>query len=255
MITKGILFDYVSHHNLTGAANTKTELIERILGMWRDKYNRQLSIESTQRRKSPNLVINVVNNHTVTNILHQEVTSVAATPDPLQLLSEEFSTWLCQRINSKSLVPTDLWPDVTSAIRLIDNHGNQQEFSSEGAADVLKSFNQIPNNFNFQLAPNTCQSGVQGRMNTYGMVMIACCGTVYQSNVFVGIFEAGFGLLRDPQSTDTWKLKHSKLQIKSASGNAGHPKLTDCDTLFEILALPAPETDESKAALTIKQNS
>lgn len=255
ILTKSLLFDYVSQHNsLTGT--TKTEIIERIVQLWKDKYSKAAAAASvpqclTPTTTQPNVVINIVNNHTVNTTIHQQP---AAPPPPLQLMSEEFCNWFFERINRRALfVESDLWGDVTSAIRLIDATGNTQDLEACGADQALASFQRLHDDFHFQLAPNICPTGVQGKMNSYGMVMIASCGTVYRANQFVGVFEGGFGLLKDPTSSDSWKLKHSKMQIKSVAGQTIHPQLEDCESLREILALPEQEEDPSSGVSIIKQ--
>lgn len=243
LITKSILFEYLSQYKVpTGSSLTKTDLIERIVQLWKDKYTTQAATDLIQvpTLTATNVVINIVNNHTInTTILRQETV-----PSPLQRLSEEFSSWLFERINNSSLVESDLWRDVTNALRLIDSSGNTQDLQSEGSEKVLESLKHLRSALQFQLVPNICPAGVQGKMNPYGMVMIACCGTVYRADQFVGVFEAGFGLLRDPNSADVWKLKHSKMQIKSAAGVTTAPQLEHCDSLREILALPDPDADQ-----------
>lgn len=241
IITKSLLFEYLSQYKPCPGSSTKTDLIEKIVQFWKDKYKAPV-IDAISIPTPPpsNVVINIVNNHTINNTIVQQPTE----PSPLQRMSEEFTSWLFQRINNTSLVESDLWKDVTNAIRLIDSSGNTQDLQSEGSESVLQSFQHLRGEFKFQLAPNICPTGVQGKMNPYGMVMIASCGTVYQEDQFVGVFEAGFGLLRDPNSSDLWKLKHSKVQIKSAVGIATAPQLEDCDSLKEILALPEPDENQ-----------
>lgn len=233
VITKSLLLDYVNEKKLPGAS-TKADLIERIVQHWKETYSDTKEVDNGSAKSPSNVVYNIVN-------INATIVQKESRPPPLQIMSEQFTSWLFERINNQSLTEVDLSRDVTSAIRLIDAMGNTQDMQAEGATSVLPSLLHLYQEFKFQLAPNVSPMGVRGKMNSYGMVMIASCGTVYRDGVFVGIFEAGFGLLPDPQSPDCWKLKHSKLQIKSVAGEAQCPQLEACETLHEILALPETE--------------
>lgn len=251
IITKSLLFDYLSHYNVAAGA-TKTDLIERIVQLWKENYPCKANGDAAQPPVPPppqNVSFHIVNHHTVNATIIQPAAITPSAPPPLQIMSEEFTTWLFERINKSSLLESDLWKDVTSAIRLIDSTGNTQDMQSEGSEGVLQSLQMLRGEFQFQMAPNICPTGVQGKMNAYGMVMIASCGTVYRDNQFVGVFEGGFGLLRDPTSADCWKLKHSKLQIKSAAGHAIVPQLGECESLKEILALPEANEDDQQSVI------
>lgn len=246
VVTKSLLFEYVSHYNLP-AGKTKTDLIETIVQLWKGRYpsGKPPDIEKDSApvtQSQPSVVINFIH-HTVNTTILQPPPA----PSPLQIMSEEFSSWLCERINQSSLTESDLWKDVTSAIRLIDSQGDTQDLLSEGSQGVLQSLLDLCGAHQFKLAPNNCPTGVQGKMDSHGMVMIACCGTAYRDDQFVGVFEGGFGLLKDPDSADVWKLKHSKLQIRSATGGQTFvPQLENCESLQEILALPEPDEDQCK---------
>lgn len=237
IITKSLLCEYLHYHNVPAGNSTKTELIEKMISLWKARHQSPTVTDSVQAAK---VTINIVNNHITNTTVLQ---STDQQPSHLQRLAEEFTSWLFERINNGSLVESDLWSDVTGAIRLIDSAGNTEDLQARGCTQVHKSFADLRTGLQFQLVPNICPVGVQGKMNSYGMVMIASCGCVYRSGVFVGVFEAAFGLLRDSTSSEVWKLKHSKLQIKSvATGQQTIPQLEYCDSLKDILALP--ETDE-----------
>lgn len=244
VVTKSLLFDYVTHNNLP-AGKTKTDLIETIVQLWKEKYPSAKPPDteggSAEPVTQPSVVINIVQNHHTVNTTILQPPPV---PSPLQIMSEEFSSWLFDRINQSSLTESDLWKDVTSAIRLIDSHGDTQDLLSEGSVRVLQSLLDLCVAYHFKFAPNACPTGVQGKMDQHGMVMIACCGTAYRDDQFVGVFEGGFGLLKDPYSADVWKLKHSKLQISSATGGQTIvPQLENCESLRDILALPEPDEE------------
>lgn len=236
IVTKNILAEYLGYHNIPAGCSTKTDLIEKIINLWKTNYARPSSTGTGVETTKPNgnVTITIVNNHITNTTVLQ-----GATDSHLQRMAEEFTSWLFERINNGSLVESDMWSDVTSAIRLIDSTENTEDLLAQGSTEVHKSFSDLRIGLQFQLIPNISPVGVQGKMNPYGMVMIASCGCVYRSGQFVGIFEAAFGLLRDAQSSEVWKLKHSKLQVKSVDGGQQRiPQLEYCESLKDILALP-----------------
>lgn len=229
-----MLFDYVCRQNVPAPASTKSELIEMIITCWKDKFSAATVHPSTPEPPEPNYIArNVVINIQNTTIV--QMTPTERGPPPLQEMSEKFVSWLFEKINNDTLAPLDLWKDVTNCLRLIDSTGSVQDEKSEGSDSVLQSFKVIRDEFGFKLCPNICPEGVQGRMNKFGMVMIASCGTVTRYGHFAGLFEAAFGLLKE--SADTWKLKHSRLLIRSLDAIT-EPQLELCNSLQDILELP-----------------
>lgn len=69
IITKSLLFDYVSHFNIAaGAGATKTDLIERIVQLWKDKYPSRGNAETVQPPPPPqHISYHITNNHLILN--------------------------------------------------------------------------------------------------------------------------------------------------------------------------------------------
>lgn len=83
------------------------------------------------------------------------------------------------------------------------------------------------------LNPNLNGGGVVGRLSRHGLAVVAVCGTTHQTNSCNGIFEQAFGLLQDPSSEFSWKIKWSQLRITRASVQR-EPQVTDLPDLMAI---------------------
>lgn len=77
-------------------------------------------------------------------------------------------------------------------------------------------------------------------MELHGLVLILSCGTLHSSDSSLGVFEAVFGLMRDPFSDNNWKIKNIKLQLQSSSvtGIQKVPQLQSCVSLQQFMMLP-----------------
>lgn len=225
IITKKLLFSYLSDLNIPIQNSAgKPDLIEKILNIWKNNCSSNEPIhvdDQNSRIQEPNLVQTVK-------------------PLPIQEMSEEFVGWFFNKLNRLELLPNDLWNDSTCSLRMIDCYNSINDSYYEGYEGVLNAFMNLRQQFNFIFNPNVCSLGVQGKMNRFGMVMVACCGTVHHSETCVGVFECSFGLFRDHNETDSWKMQHTKMQIKSVERDT-RPVLDECETLAEILMMPIIE--------------
>lgn len=220
--------DYMSRITVSngGGGGTKSDFIETIIKTWKDKY-RLLSTDATQTTQTK-IIININN-----SVVHAE--SQDRHPPPLQQMAEEFVHWIFEKINGTTLQPCDVCRDITSCVRFIDSAGNVRDEETEGPETVY-GLMRLKNDLNFQLCPNMTASGIQGRMNPFGLVMVASCGIVTRLGHFVGLYEAAFGLISE--STNIWKLKHSKILIRSLNEKI-EPELEQCLTLRDILEIPS----------------
>lgn len=256
-LTRRILFKYLSDNSISiGNVATKTDLVEKTVNYWRERFGTSaantdspVAAPKVISSKDENITINVHNEITK----YETVVNITQTPAdraqdhvvstlPLQQMAEQFVQWFFDKLNKCELQNSDLWPDSTCAIRLIDSNNMNQDSTSVGDASVRELFLDLRRSFNFEFNPNVCHLGVQGKMNPFGMVMVASCGTIHTNDVCVGVFESAFGLIRTvDEAGDTWKLKHTKMQIKSTAQPSGPPSLQHCETLQDILMLPVKD--------------
>lgn len=213
-ITREVLFKYLHSHRVPVYENfTKLLLIERMIEYWQT------------RSKGDEVTASV--------------TTVNSEHFPINLMSRQFCSWFFENFNGDSLKQNDFWVDCYVSVRIVAaGHGdvvNDRETNSNDAC--LEMLSHLKRSLNILFNPNLCHEGVQGRIDPHGLVVLMCCGTVHSETQCVGLFESAFGLMRDPYNENNWRIKHLKLQIKSST-NDTTPKLTDCETLQQILALP-----------------
>lgn len=162
-------------------------------------------------------------------------------------MATTFIKWFFQIYNTESLKRDDFLSDVTSTIELIDGQ-NIDKHLANNADCVLDLLNQIRGQYKFVYNPNTMNDGTQGRMSAHGLVYIANCGTLHIQDTLqcVGIFECSFGLIRDPFADNNWKIKYVKFRLRSYNTvtSADMPRLNECESLKEILALPENSCDQ-----------
>lgn len=156
---------------------------------------------------------------------------------PVNLMSRQFCSWFFENLNTNSLKLNDFWVDSFVSVRIVTAGQELNDSETNGNEACLEILSHLKRQLSILFNPNLCHEGVQGRIDPHGLVVLMCCGTVHSQTQCVGLFESAFGLMRDPYNENNWRIKHFKLQIKS-SPTEMTPKLRDCDTLQQILALP-----------------
>ncbi|XP_073828908.1 uncharacterized protein C3orf38 [Musca autumnalis] len=255
-ITKEILFKYL--HNKKVAVRTdftKTNLIKNVIDFWNTKEdcNRteangeqspyQTSFNETSTSLSGNEpsyeIIEKVSysTHPTTTTLFEE------SEFPINLLARKFSEWFFNNYNQNTLKPQDFWPDARLRLQIIANDGCDIHDCDNSQA-IIETLYESQKLFGFFFNPNLTHSGVQGRMDVHGLVLVLACGTLHTQSDCVGIFECSFGLMRDPFSENNWKTKTIQLMLRS-KGASSLPSLEESDTLKEALTLPITQGDLS----------
>ena len=51
------------------------------------------------------------------------------------------------------------------------------------------------------------------RLDPHGLVLVLACGTLHNQATVCGFFEQVFGLIRDPDSENNWKIKHTEARL------------------------------------------
>ncbi|XP_016933954.2 uncharacterized protein C3orf38 homolog [Drosophila suzukii] len=223
-ITKELLFTYL--HSRQPEANTdftKADLITKVIQYWEED---QESKRWLCRGQSA-----VVSTYK----LNEE-------DYPIHAIAKKFGEWFFERFNSNSLSLVDLWTDAALHLTIMANDGiNESECTT--AAEVLSTLTSTKEQFGFHFNPNLTHAGIQGRMDSYGQVVVLCCGTLHTCDSCVGVFECAFGLLRDPYAHNNWKPKKVKCMLKSELKPPELHSLCLSETLQAALELPVP-TDE-----------
>ncbi|ALC43589.1 CG13876 [Drosophila busckii] len=217
-ITKEILFKYL-HSRVPGTLTdfTKTDLVFRVIKYWDQRFK---------------------TGHGITTLTTAPAAADNDQQFPIHIIARKFGEWFFDKYNGNKLSLIDLWTDATLNMQVIADDGTN-ETECESAEEVISSLVGIKRLFGFHFNPNLLHSGVQGRMDAYGQVIVLCCGTLHSADTSVGVFECAFGLLRDPHQDNNWKPKKFKWLLRSSLCPITHT-LEASETLSSALALPVP---------------
>lgn len=231
-LTKTLLYQYLDSKKVSvPPAFTKADLIKKILDEWEKDAVTQ-SYRSTEPSEPKLINLPVTKNE-----------DNAAENFPIHIMSREFVRWFFNNLNDKQLQNNDFWSDSKLYIRIINSSQEVDERDAQGAECSLNSINSLVEQFHIRFNPN-CDShaGVQGRIDSHGFVLVLGCGTLHIPDQLVGTFEAAFQLMRDPFTDQNWKVRMVQLQLKH-SLLTNQIELTDCETLRDMLSLPAPSSE------------
>lgn len=241
-ITKEILFKYLHSKQIPFQKDfTKTNLAKRVVEYW----NSECPIEDEKRYQNglANECLQSTELACVTHNTHSSTSLSQESEFPINLLARKFSEWFFNNYNQNLLKPQDFWPDARLMLQITASDGCE-EHSCDNANSLLDTLYETRKLFHFFFNPNLTHSGVQGRMDIHGLVLVLACGTLHTQMDCVGIFECSFGLMRDPFSENNWKTKTIQLMLRS-KGAPSNPSLQESDTLKEALTLPVSQEDLS----------
>ncbi|KAM8710164.1 hypothetical protein ACLKA7_016888 [Drosophila subpalustris] len=226
-ITRDLLFKYL-HTRLSGTSTdfTKADLVMRVIRYW-DRQRPLTSPSTAGEAEDSKPTTTVVDTY---NEQHY----------PIHLMARKFGEWFFEKFNTNNLNTTDLWNDAVLQLRVIADDGTS-DLECASADEVVNSLVSAKQQFGFYFNPNLSHSGVQGRIDAYGQVVVLCCGTLHTADRSVGVFECAFGLLRDPHAGNNWKPKKFKCLLRSERTPPQLHTLSDSETLQTALALPTPD--------------
>lgn len=204
-VTKEVLFEYLHQNNVgVPVPTTKSALIDKICNYW-----------------------NLPTSQCVCEA-EKETTIEENTTENLELLGEKFAEWFYNMLNtSPTIGPEHFWSDAELTLNLISDtqtHTQQASADPEQIAVILSS---TKNKHNLFFNPNLTKEGVKTKIDPHGLAVVMVCGTLHTHKECVGVFEQIFGLARDPFSENNWKIKNTRVDLRSKSGVTELPKLSD----------------------------
>ncbi|XP_055383327.1 uncharacterized protein C3orf38 homolog [Condylostylus longicornis] len=270
MLTKEILFKYLHKNSVRASSDfTKSSLIEKTQNFWKEKFfDNKNQNESSLSEVNPNsshidqqnvlhsasqpqneYIIEQNNQLYKTDLIqndfpiqqNNQLSTNNSMSYPINLLAKKFSEWFFVSYNDDTLKPQDFWIDSSLHLKMVQvQSGETQEHQCTSSTEVVETLLGIKNPVKFSFNPNLAYEGVQGRLDMHGLVLVLCCGTLHTTDTCMGTFESLFGLIRDPNCDNNWKIKHLKLILKSTAVINQIPCLVNSDTLSEVLSLPEP---------------
>lgn len=137
-----------------------------------------------------------------------------------QQLAEYFVPWFYKILNafntssdntSQEWGPQHFWSDAKGSVLMVsDGHMSDE---CQGSLAVSEKLREVV--CREKLLFNANVSGARGQIDAYGLVKISVGGTVHRFSDCLGIFEQSFGLIRDPQMQNNWKIKFTELKLKA----------------------------------------
>uniref|UniRef100_A0A0V0G992 Uncharacterized protein n=1 Tax=Triatoma dimidiata TaxID=72491 RepID=A0A0V0G992_TRIDM len=206
-ITRKVLFKYLHSRNISFPGNSeKTVLVDSVIHFW----NKACTVVDYQN----------------------ETTSQIALDQSLGRMAVTFAEWVYNRINAivlqdmnkqsnvnnlEILKEEDFWCDAKLYIKLTEGSNVIADYSSEGSKECFSLIRQICQEHSLFFSPNLCEEGTRGISEPHGVVLVMSCGTLHSANGHhcVGLYEQMFGLIKDPMSDSNWKIKGSKLALRS----------------------------------------
>ena len=137
-----------------------------------------------------------------------------------QQLAQNFVPWFYKILNSFNTSPDDIpqewgpqhfWADAKGSVLMVS--GGQVLDECQGSLAVSEKFRELVRKE--KLVFNANINGARGQIDAYGLVKISVGGTVHRFSDCLGIFEQSFGLIRDPQMQNNWKIKFTELKLKA----------------------------------------
>lgn len=137
-----------------------------------------------------------------------------------QQLAQYFVPWFYKILNSFNTSPDNIaqewgpqhfWADAKGSVLMVS--GGQVLDECQGSLAVSEKFRELVRKE--KLLFNANVSGARGQIDAYGLVKISVGGTVHRFSDCLGIFEQSFGLIRDPQVQNNWKIKFTELKLKA----------------------------------------
>ncbi|XP_063910831.1 uncharacterized protein C3orf38 homolog [Zophobas morio] len=205
IITKEILLSYLYKKNVSvDLPASKIDLVQKTADFWSIQYTHE----------STNTYSNTVDSGSINQ------------------LAEQFAQWFYTMLNKNECMNHEhFYPDAKIQITMVNSGQATTEVIEGDPLQIVQRLLLLRMNFNLVFNPNLSAGGVQGRVDPHGLVLVLVCGTLHAQGACVGIFEQVFGLVRDPQVSNNWKIKMSEINLKSQTGVTGLPTLESTNLL------------------------
>lgn len=137
-----------------------------------------------------------------------------------QQLAAYFVPWFYKILNSfnsspdgtsQEWGPQHFWDDAKSSVLMVSD--GQVHDECQGSLAVSDKLRELV--CKEKLLFNANVAGAKGQIDAYGLVQVSVGGTLHRFSNCLGVFEQSFGLIRDPQMQNNWKIKFTDLKLKA----------------------------------------
>ncbi|TRY54344.1 hypothetical protein DNTS_011110 [Danionella cerebrum] len=206
-VHRDAIFKYLAREGVTMSPNSeKHQLIKRTVEFWSSE-----EISAHERKL---------------DILGEPADGLS----DLAALGKQFCLWFFCLLNSQNPSqvrstqdwgPQHFWPDVSLQLHLSTGEQRSEEFS--GAEIVSQRLQALAAHERLLFCPNLEAHGLKCVSSAHGLVVVGVAGTIHRDDVFLGIFEEIFGLIRSPTENNRWKIKMVKLKVEAQGGITDRP--------------------------------
>ncbi|CAJ0938592.1 unnamed protein product [Ranitomeya imitator] len=194
-VHRSAIFKYLAAENVTVLPTSeKSQLILCALDYWRGPSVQQTSEKVEKEECEPQTL-------------------------DCQMLGEQFCSWFYPMLNSQNPSlgqdkgdwgPQHFWEnaELKLAYRTAEQASEEHNGSQMASLRLLALTREERLIFN----PNIDSRGLKCVPSPHGLVVVAVAGTIHRDNVWLGIFEQIFGLIRCPVGKN-WKIKNVNLRI------------------------------------------
>ncbi|CAH1797481.1 unnamed protein product [Owenia fusiformis] len=157
---------------------------------------------------------------------HQEIPAQSTIQKPEtnigRDLAYKFIPWFYKMLNANN--PTNFEPNEYGAqhfwddckLKMVCATPDITEEEHQGSTGVCARLLAFVREERLLFNPNTTPEGTQGHSTAHGLVNVLSCGTIHRNDLCLGVFEQQFGLIRDPNMQDNWRIKFSHLKVRSS---------------------------------------
>ncbi|XP_065216536.1 uncharacterized protein C3orf38 homolog [Planococcus citri] len=135
-------------------------------------------------------------------------------------LARQFSDWYYTLINDENLSnlgPEHFFTDSRMKLELQDRHSTDVT-EATNSTDIVQALRDVKLRYNFKFLPNLNPDAIRYNADIHGQVMVMVGGTLHtNASQVVGLFEQMFLLIRDPSDNNNWKVKNSKVMLRSSN--------------------------------------
>jgi len=138
-----------------------------------------------------------------------------------QELAELFAPWFYNKWNNlDDFEPRHFWPQCNLRVEVIQpgTETTVKEIYQNGP-ECCQFLRLLIQTEELWMNPNLLDGlGVWGKINPHGLAQVIVCGTVHKNKRHFGIFEQVFGLVKDPNSENNFKIQFSVIRFRGAGG-------------------------------------
>ena len=113
--------------------------------------------------------------------------------------------------------------------------GSETICVQENAKQVAEALKHVVDKYRITYNPNMTRDGISGFVDAHGLALITACGTLHNTltSVVCGTFQQQFGLIRDPNLGNNWKIKFTHANLVSKESVSQQPTLAQQHHLLQ----------------------